>query len=135
MHRNYMMIGVLLVIAAGHAWRALAERELPRFHLAISIGALLLAAIVAISRYEFPVRTAPAGEQTPARRRLGLVLAISGSLGSFLWVTFGPWTPSADFDVTGFLFLIQNIGPLVVLGILAVVACTGLVLAWPGSDE
>ena len=128
MRRNYMMIGVLLMIAAGNAWTALVEDELPRFHLTISGVALILAVIVAISRYEFPVRPEPSREQTAARRRVGLLLAVAGSATSVLWIAFAPWTPAADFDVTGILFLMQNIGPLVVLGILAAIACVGLVI-------
>ena len=127
MQRNYLMIGVLLVIAAVNAWDALVDRELPRFHLTISGLALLLAVIVAVSRYEFPVREAT--EQSAGRRHLGMALAIAGSLASVLWVAFGPWTPSADFDVTAFLFVVQNLGQLVVLGVFVLVAFTGLALA------
>ena len=131
MQRNHMMVGVLLVIAAVNAWFALVDRELPQFHLAIGGVALVLAVIVAISGNDFPVRPERPREQTAARRRVGLWLAISGSLASFLWIAFAPWTPAADFDATGTLFLIQNIGQLVVLGLFALVAFTGLALAWP----
>ena len=122
------MIGVLLVIAAANAWSALVERELPRFHLAISGAALVLAAIVAISRYQFPVRSEPAKEETLTQRRVGLLLAISGSLASVLWIAFAPWQPAADFDATGFLFVVQNMGPLAVLGILVVIGGAGLAI-------
>ena len=127
MRRNHMMIGVLLVIAAGNAWKALIERQLPRFHLTIAGVACILAVAVAISRHEFPVR--PERAETRERRRLAMLLAVSGALASILWIAFAPWAQRADFDVTGFLFLIQNLRQVVVLGIFAAIACTGLVLA------
>src|SRR5688572_23535899 len=114
MQRNYLMIGVLLVIAAGNAWKALVDGELPRFHLTVSGIALALAVVVALSRYEFPVRETK--DQPPGRRHPGMAMLIAGSLASVLWVAFGPWTPSAEFDVTGFLFAVQNLGPLILLG-------------------
>ena len=131
MQRNHIMIGVLLVIAAGNAWTALVQRELPTLHLTISAVALVLAVIVAVSQYDFPVRSEPARAPTPARRRRAVLMAVSGTLGSILWIAFAPWEARADFDVTGFLFLIQNMRQVVVLGIFAAIACTGLVLASP----
>ncbi|MEX2272168.1 MAG: hypothetical protein WD690_11880 [Vicinamibacterales bacterium] len=129
MQRNYLMIGVLLVIAAVSAWDALVNRELPRFHLTVSAIAVVLAIIVAVSRYEFPVREIR--EQPSGRRSLGWALAIMGSLAAVLWVAFGPWTRSADFDVTGILFLIKNPGQVVALGFFVLVALTGWMLTWP----
>lgn len=129
MKRNHIMVGVLLVIAAGNAWDALVDGELPRFNLTISAVAIVLAIIVAVSRYEFPVRPERPKEEARARRRLGVSLMVSGSLASVLWIAFAPWEPAADFDVAGFLFLLQNFGRIVVLGMFASVACVGLALS------
>jgi hypothetical protein len=77
------------------------------------------------------VRSAPARPRTPAQRRTGLLLAASGIVGSIVWVAFGPWAPKTDFDMIGFLFVIQNIGQIVVLGVLIVVSSAGVVIWWP----
>jgi hypothetical protein len=123
------MVAVLVVIAALNAWTALVDGELPRFHLTIAAVALILAVIVAVSRYDFPVRSEPETEQTRDRRPTGRSLVLFGALASVLWVTFGPWRSRADFDVTGFLFVVQNIPQLVVLGFFAGIACVGGILA------
>src|SRR5687767_7222129 len=131
MQRNYMMAGVLLVIAAVNAWRALVERELPTFHLTIAGGATVLAVLVLLSRYSFPVRQQTAEARARPYRIAGIVLAAAGALAAVLWVQLGPWAPTVDFDVTAFLFIVQNIPQLAVLAALASVAFFGLWLARP----
>lgn len=133
MQRNHLMLAVLAVIAVSSAWRALVDGEIPRLHLAIAAAAVVLAAIVARSGYEFPARPEPAAGPAPPHRRLGVILAVSGGLACVLWVRFGPWIPSGDFDIAGFLFVIQNIWQLAVLGLFALVACVGLAIAAPGG--
>ncbi len=40
-----------------------------------------------------------------------------------------PWVPHADFDVVGFLWVLQNLGPIVVRGLLIVFG-VGALYAW-----
>ena len=131
MKPKYLAAAVLLAIAGYHAWSGLVAGELPGFHLAISTLALVLAVVVSVSRVGSAVRSTPPRPRTAAQTRAGVLLAVSGVVGSIVWVGVGPWTPAADFDVTGFLFVIQNVWQLAVLGVLIVVASTGVVLAWP----
>lgn len=133
MQRNRMMLGVLAVIAAGSAWTALVDDTLPQLHLAMAAAAVVLAVFVALSGHEFPVRPAPATGPAPSRRRLGTVLAVSGALACVLWVRFGPWVPAADFDIAGFLFVIQNIWQLTLLAVFALIAFVGLMLVSHGQ--
>jgi hypothetical protein len=128
---TYLATAVLLAIAVYHAWSGLVEGELPQFHLAISGLAVILAVVVSVSRVGSATRSAPVRPRTPAQRRTGLLLAASGIVGSILWVTFGPWAPKTDFDIIGFLFVIENIGQIAVLGVLVLVTTSGLVFAWP----
>jgi hypothetical protein len=60
-----------------------------------------------------------------SRKRQGIASAVCGA-AALLLIVFAHWEPRADFDVTGILWLMQNILPLSVVGILFVVASGAL---------
>jgi len=62
------------------------------------------------------------------RRRAGIGM-VACPAAALVLVLFAPWKPRADFDVTGILWLMQNILPFTILAILCAGA-TGAFSVW-----
>ena len=127
--RKYGVLGALLVIAATNAWSAFDQEELRRFHLTMMALAVVIAGFVWMSGYEFPERAPTAPSKRLISRRTAITMGVVGAAGALLWVKFGPWEPHADFDVAGFLYVLQNVPQFGVLAVFVVIACVGFGLA------
>ena len=58
-----------------------------------------------------------------------LIGFLSCVIGSVMVLLFGRWQPRADFDVAGFLWLMQNVLPLTIFSIL-LAAASGALVVW-----
>lgn len=111
---------VLLFIAVQQAIAAVTS-PIPQIHVGMLALALVLAVAVGRMKMRPSVKSAP----VPRYRRLGQWMAVGGGVASVIWWRFAPWAPSADFDVTGILYVMQNAFPLFVMGALIAITAGG----------
>jgi len=63
-----------------------------------------------------------------SHKRVGIISLVCGA-AALAVILFAPWKPRADFDVTGLLWLMQNILPFTIVCVLFVVA-SGALAEW-----
>ena len=125
------LVRVTLVIIALHAaYSAVADPTSRPFTTTIAAVAIVLLALVSLSRFDWKPPRDPRSS-TPQRKRLGaIVFMLSVLAGAIVLVVF-PWQDSGDFDLSGVLFLILNALPLLLTGGCLVGAVIGFAM-WRG---
>jgi hypothetical protein len=101
------------------------------FSTVLALTAAVLFVLVLISRLDFRLPARPQHPSSQRRKQTGVIL-VGASMSLIVGiVAVAPWVPRADFDVTGLLWMMQNIVPILLLGILVTGSIVGLAL-WRG---
>jgi cytochrome bd-type quinol oxidase subunit 2 len=120
-----ILLLVIGAIAASFAGTALFQPWTRPFTTALAVAAAVMFLLILSSRLDFRLPEKPKIPDRPRRNAARLSFAVCAILLAVLvWLV--PWRPRADFDVVGFLWLMQNIVPAIGVCILFVAAIVSL---------
>lgn len=125
MSPRHILLLVIGVIAASFAGTALVQPWTRPFTTALAVTAAVMFVLTLISRLDFRLAAKPRIPDQRRQKAAGLAFAVCLVLIAALMLLV-PWQPRADFDVVGFLWLMQNIVPVIGVCVLLVAAVVSL---------